>query len=165
MRKRLTKRALFRGQLDQREAIRPPGAAEDFYSRCDQCGACAPACPRGIIHIDGAGFPNADPARASCLFCGACADACATGALNPSIKWNVRARVSASCLSFNGVTCRACEDQCDEQAIRFRPMTAGRSLPDFDLERCTGCGACSKPCPAHAISFFEHTQPNGESPC
>lgn len=136
---------------------RPPYAiAEaDFRSLCERCDACREACETGIIGRDGEGYPILLFGQASCSFCGDCANVCDTGAL--SVKqarpWTVRADVKASCLSFNAVTCRACEDSCEAGAIRFRLMTQGRALPLIDETACTGCGSCAVICPNQSIEM------------
>jgi ferredoxin-type protein NapF len=61
--------------------------------------------------------------------------------------------ITNSCLSLNGISCRACEDACDPRAIRFRLMTGGRATPVLDEALCTGCGECAYTCPAGAVAF------------
>ncbi|MGH1368899.1 MAG: ferredoxin-type protein NapF [Maritimibacter sp.] len=137
----------------------------DFHELCTQCGACARACPTNIISRDGDGFPVINLAAGACLFCTQCAAACEAEAIVPASGWGMRAQVAASCLSLNGVMCRTCEDHCDARAIRFRLERGGRSTPVFDLDACTGCGACIGPCPAGAIQLV-HPQPRREeTPC
>ena len=153
----LSRAALLRGRLRPAPAKpRPPwGLPESaFIQHCDGCGDCLPVCEPGILVRDGAGYAVADFARGACTFCGACADACPTGALvraDDASPWTLRASVTAACLSARGTACRACEDACDESAIRFRPLTRGRALPTIRAEGCTGCGACVAPCPVAAI--------------
>jgi len=55
-------------------------------------------------------------------------------------RCNVIAYFKGSCLSFNGITCRACDENCQTDAIRFNLMTGGRSVPPVKEESCTGCG-------------------------
>lgn len=60
-------------------------------------------------------------------------------------------RVAETCLEERGVSCRLCEDACDEQAIRMRPMLQGRNRVHVDPEACTLCGLCLAVCPVDAI--------------
>lgn len=64
-------------------------------------------------------------------------------------------RISALCLSVKGITCRSCEDACDQRAIRFRPERGGRAHPRVDAERCTACGDCLPVCPVSALTLDE----------
>ncbi len=64
-----------------------------------------------------------------------------------------RARVSGKCLAARGTVCRTCGEHCEPQAIRFRLLPAGRSLPIIADERCDACGECVRVCPAQAMSL------------
>lgn len=157
-----TRRGLLRGDLgDRRGAVmRPPGAQPGFERLCDDCGACAPACPQGIVRRDARGGPVLDFSRGACTFCGDCARACPTGALRAEDQgdWPWRARILDTCLSVQGVSCRTCEDLCEMRAIRFRLVPGGRALPVLETGSCTGCGECAAGCPAQSITF-ERPQP------
>ncbi len=149
---------LIRGRMmPAREVLRPPHSLPEnaFLDQCDRCDKCLTACPTHVIRHDAAGFPRLEFGSASCTFCSACAEACPTGALSQDHAdvWNVMAHIKGNCLSFNGITCRACDENCEEGAIRFRLMTHGRSLPLVDETRCTGCGACAVICPNDAIDM------------
>ena len=161
----VSKRDMLHGRIGQQAQQRPPGAIFMFEDACTGCADCVSACPTQIIEIETCGLAKIDLTKGQCLFCSQCAETCQPSALIPVEGWSVRASITASCLSYNGTLCRACEDQCEEQAIAFRLLTGGRSLPVIDLDRCTGCGACAAPCPTQSISFFEHSQPTGDSSC
>lgn len=66
------------------------------------------------------------------------------------------AQVDASCLAFSGISCRVCEDNCPERAIRFRPQLRGRETPVVSAELCTACGECVPICPVSALSISEY---------
>ncbi|MGI9506278.1 MAG: 4Fe-4S dicluster domain-containing protein [Geminicoccaceae bacterium] len=63
--------------------------------------------------------------------------------------------IDECCLSLAGIVCRVCQDFCDPDAIRFRPLGQGRSEPQVDLERCTLCLACAEACPVAAVHVSE----------
>ncbi|MBN7784216.1 ferredoxin-type protein NapF [Ponticoccus gilvus] len=161
MTSKLSRRSVLRGRLSRTdpERLRPPGAQGDFARLCTGCGDCARACPEGIVIRHSSGEPVLDFTKGACTFCNACAEACETGALipAPASDWPWRAVITDSCLSLNGIACRACEDACDARAIRFRLMTAGRAAPVLDADQCTGCGECAFTCPAGAVSFEART--------
>ena len=166
-----SRRAFLRGSFtetrpDQPRAPRPYGAVSEaaFAEACTRCGDCARACPEQLIRRDSAGLPVLVFADTACTFCGACTEACETGALVAGTPWAWRADVDASCLSASGVQCRACEDFCDAQAIRFRLQTAGRALPQIDTEASTGSGACLAPCPTGALTHIQQSPPTETNP-
>lgn len=151
-----SRRRFLRGRPRAPAPLRPPWALPEgeFTDRCSRCGDCLKACPTHILVPGEGGYPGVDFSRGECTFCGDCRTACPTGALAPGeIPWRLTLSVAESCLPRSGVECRSCEDACEPAAIRFRPRLGGPSLPDIDLERCTGCGACVSPCPVGAISL------------
>ena len=154
----LSRRNLIRGQFTRAPRLpRPPYAIpeRDFRTRCQRCDDCIKSCDTGIIGKDEDGFPVLRFGHAKCTFCGACADACKSGALNINAprSWTISAHIDETCLSLVGTTCRACEESCGADAIRFRLMTGGRALALVDENRCTGCGNCAVVCPSHSIKM------------
>ena len=158
----LQRRELLAGRRkDARPFPRPLGALVSetaFRTACTQCGACAAACPDDIIRRDPRGFPVVDVSAGGCSFCGTCAEACPATALSGNRTWPWRLAVAGTCLGAFGVTCRACEDNCDAAALRFTPMTKGRSAVGIDPDRCTGCGACIAACPVGALALVPLAQ-------
>jgi ferredoxin-type protein NapF len=152
----LQRRAFLRGRaMPHRPRI--PWARVDFTERCERCDDCIRACQPQILQPGDGGFPEVNFHLGGCTFCGQCVNHCRHDAFEPlqSRPWQLRIAFQDHCLSANGVTCRACGDQCDENAIRFRLQTGGRALPILDQQRCTGCGACLAPCPNNSIRLEE----------
>ena len=155
----VARRDLLRGRLTPGAApIRPPGAIveKDFLSLCVPCDDCISACSHGLVDHDKEGRPVINFAQATCVFCRDCTRACPSGALDElqARPWQVMAHIDKDCLSRNGITCRTCADHCDEQAIRFKLKTRGRSQPIISDELCTGCGACVRICPNKSIAMI-----------
>lgn len=151
------RRNFLRGQFARGQGpLRPPWALGEaaFLERCTRCGDCARACPTGIIVMCDSGYPAVDFQRGECRFCGDCVTVCAPGALQRDAErppWTIRARLGESCLAARRIECRVCGEQCDAQAIRFPPRAGGPPLPEIDVSRCAGCGACIAPCPVGAL--------------
>jgi ferredoxin-type protein NapF len=137
--------------------IAPPWAdAAKLFELCSGCGACAAACPQGIVVSDG-GHPSVDFRRGECTFCGACAGACPAPIFGTVIErpWTLVADIRDSCFAFNGIVCQSCRDSCPESAIRFELAFRSAPRPRVDAQACTGCGACAAGCPAEAIEIGE----------
>ncbi|MBO9477041.1 ferredoxin-type protein NapF [Shimia sp. R11_0] len=149
------RRHVLQGRFDAADVLRPPGACgpEIFENLCTHCGDCAEACPQAIITADQNGFPILDVSLRACTFCGKCTEVCKTEALSDAHPWMWRADIAETCLSVHAISCRACEDHCDEVAVRFRLMTTGRAQPEIDRDLCSGCGACVGACPTQSISL------------
>ena len=153
-----SRRAFLTGRLSGEDdsAMWPPGAArENFPDLCTRCGDCVSVCPENVLALNAQGLPVFQPQDAGCTFCGDCADACKTEALDLArfAAWPWRAQVADTCLSLNAVSCRVCQDSCDQGAIGFRLKTGGSADPVLNDDACIGCGACATACPAGAISL------------
>ena len=160
----LSGRDVLRGHSVQADPIymRPFGAdPARFDDLCRDCSACLSACPEGIIVTAADGRAAVDLRRGACNFCQACAQACPTGALRDDNQtWDWHARIDTQCLSIQGISCRACQDVCEPRAISFRLATAGRAMPQLELDSCTGCSGA---CPADAIRFDHRPQKEEEA--
>ena len=150
-----SRRRFFRGGSNAEAVPRPPWAADEarFPELCTRCDLCIDGCPENILRRGSGGFPELDFRKGGCTLCGACLEACEPGALSitvhPPLPWTMT--VSDQCLSAQGITCRACGDECEQHAIRFRLMVGGRAEVTVVAEACNGCGACIRFCPADAI--------------
>ena len=152
-----SRRSFLRGAFGETLPMRPFGAGTEatFAAACDGCGDCIRACGPAILTAGRDGRPLMHFDENACTFCSDCIRACDRGALQVDRPWTWRALADATCLSANGVACRACQDHCDPGAIRFRLQAGGRARPEFDPADCTGCGACVAPCPADAIRLAQ----------
>jgi len=153
-RRGLFKRLLHPGRTASLVPCRPPGArAEaDFIDLCSRCEACLRACPSQIIVRGDGGFPELNFSAAGCTGCGDCISACQPQALQPGAPaWPMgQVSVSGDCLANQGVTCQACKDACDLQAIEF-PITLTTPQPVFNPDVCVACGECVSVCPVNSL--------------
>jgi len=157
----LSRRNFLRGAPRQTAPQRPPWALPevDFRARCTDCNDCVEACPEGII-VNRANLPEIDFGQGGCTFCGDCVKACEAGAfvvpadcdnLSNCVPWSLRANFDHRCIAASGTECRICGEQCEVEAIRFKPRVGGPPIPMIDGIKCNGCGACVGPCPTRAI--------------
>lgn len=140
-------------QPDPAQTLLPPWLAASALDRCTGCGACAAACPTGIVEMARA-RPTLSFASGECTFCGACAETCPEGLFDRNREaLPYRPDIAAHCLPRAGIDCQACRDACPQEAIRFPPRRGGPFLPQVTASLCTGCGACVAPCPVSAIEL------------
>ncbi|GKX63893.1 ferredoxin-type protein [Pragia fontium] len=161
----LSRRNLLRGQWRRSSAIRPPWSIEEqrFVDGCSRCHACVEACETGVIIVSNArAFPEIDFQRAECTFCGRCAEVCPEPLFRPleTQPWQRIAVINQTCLTYQGVTCRSCQDVCEPNAIKFRLRLGGTAQPELDQQSCTGCGSCVRSCPVQAITTRESDKDN-----
>lgn len=150
----LGRRSFLRGRFaPPRHATTPPWSRhETLAAACTGCGACAEACPQGIIQMGAGQWPTVDFSSGECTFCGRCAEACAEPVFDRAMRpFPHVAQIGEVCFAARGVVCQSCRDACPEMAIGFRPRIGGPALPVLSPERCSGCGACIAICPASAI--------------
>lgn len=147
-------------------AIRPPWVnLTDFYDKCTACNACINVCEMRIIKAGAGGYPEIDFSlgRNECSFCQACVNACEHDVFRSSTEtaWEHKVEIASSCLTQMGVECRACEDCCEQRAIRFKRALGGIAIPILNLENCNGCGACLSGCPTGAIKLLKEERKDG----
>lgn len=141
-------------------AIRAPWTnLADFYEKCTACDACIKVCEMQILKRGAGGYPEVDftLGHKECSFCKACVNICEQDVFCPSseIAWTHKVEISSACLTQMGVECRACEDNCEQRAIRFQRTLGGIAKPGLNLENCNGCGACLSSCPTNAIRVLK----------
>lgn len=106
------------------------GLPEVDEEKCTACGACAKACPRGIIEIR----PKGPKGRRVVVLC------------NNKDKGAIAGKVcKVSCIG-----CGKCVKVCD----KFEAITLENNLAYIDAEKCRMCRKCEEACPKGAIQGF-----------
>lgn len=154
----LSRRALLKANFKaSQQPVRLPWVRDEleFVDACSRCGDCIKACPENIVIKGDGGFPELNFSRGECTFCTDCVTSCSEDlfASLDDHPWSLKADITDECLSVKKVVCIICKEQCEAEAISFIPKVGSVSQPILDLEKCTGCGACVKPCPAKAIKL------------
>ena len=149
---------LLGGRFEPRPPWSLPG--ELFFQACCRCGLCIEACPENILVTDRFRFPRVDFQLGYCSFCGMCREVCDSASVehhrqsafhHKEPPWSITVRISDQCLAARGVLCRTCGEECTERAITFIHQQGGVASPSVKPEKCTGCGACVRPCPTGAV--------------
>jgi ferredoxin len=148
---------------EDRFPVKPPGATDDFYSRCIRCGLCYFACNLAgynAIRLGGPGdgfrllgTPIVDRAWSNpCTLCMECTKVCPTGALAEIPKEKARMGIALIdpdlCWAWNSGDCKSCAKACPfgAEVFEFTFNEWGvhtRVRPD----KCRGCGLCVQACP------------------
>lgn len=118
------------------------GLPEVDEEKCTACGACAKACPRGIIEIRLKGPKG----RRVVVLC------------NNKDKGAVANKAcKASCIG-----CGKCVKTCE----KFQAITLENNLAYIDAEKCKMCRKCEEACPKGAIHAFNFPprKPKAEEP-
>ena len=143
------------------QGIRPPWSIDEtmFVAGCTRCDDCIGVCETQILVRGDGGFPEVKFSQGECTFCQKCVDVCKQPIFRPhfdqnELPWLHKIDIQANCLAFNGVECRACEDNCESRAIRFKREIGGIAKPQVNLEACNGCGACIAVCPVSAVKIL-----------
>ncbi len=163
----VSRRNFLSGQLRAADPIRPPWAtvSSSFTRLCSRCDACIDHCPETILRRGDGGFPEVDFSRGECTFCEKCLEVCRDLALvrmPGRSPWALKAEIGNRCIVLEGVVCRSCLEQCEPAAIRLHYEGGRMAKPRLSLERCTGCGACVRPCPVGAVRVAAMTDPSRE---
>lgn len=154
----LKRRAFLRGKpkFAAADVPLPWSNHESITDNCTRCGDCKSICPEKIITIGDGGFPTLDFSQSECSFCGKCKEICKVDVFNdiqlPILQADAKINFD-KCLPEKGIHCEACRDSCDEIAISMKMRIGLPPKPQIDITKCTGCGACYKPCPATAIKI------------
>ncbi|MBQ7494205.1 MAG: Fe-S cluster domain-containing protein [Bacteroidaceae bacterium] len=114
------------------------GLPEVDEEKCTACGACAKACPRGIIEIRLKGLKN----RRVVVLCN-----------NKDKGAQTRKACSVGCIA-----CQKCVKVC-----KFEAITVDQNLAHIDAEKCKLCRKCEDECPQNAIHAFNFP-PKKEKP-
>jgi ferredoxin-type protein NapG len=156
--------------------LRPPGATEDFYSRCIRCGLCYFACNLMGYNAIRLGDANDGPRllgtpivdrqwKYPCTLCMECTKVCPTGALAEIPKEQVQMGIALIdpdlCWAWNSGDCKSCAKACPfgAEVFEFTFNEWGvhtRVRPD----RCKGCGLCISACPVGGAAI--HVLPRDE---
>ena len=102
------------------------GVAYIDDNACTGCGACAPACPKGVIEV----VSDGKKAIITCISTEKGAD--------------TRRACTAGCMG-----CTLCKKECPENAIEIK-----NNLAVVDFEKCSGCEKCVSVCPTSAIRML-----------
>ena len=170
-----------KGQGRTTSVLRPPGAvdAARYYQLCLRCGACARACPVGIIRsrwdsetvlawLTPEVWIEEDYCREDCC---ACMQVCPSGAIaRGDLDRKRQSPIGLAvvdmdrCLLALDQECRAmCLEECPYAAISLNEWTweDPQRYPIVEAAKCPGCGACVLACtPIDAMAIL----PPGVSP-
>lgn len=154
----LSRRALLKANFKSyQQPIRLPWVRDEaeFVDTCSRCGNCINTCQEKIIVKGDGGFPEINFNRGECTFCTDCVKSCEEDLFTSldDHPWSLKVLITDECLSVKNVICVVCKEQCETEAISFIPKYKSVSQPVLLSEKCTGCGACVKPCPVQAIKL------------
>lgn len=141
---------------------RPPGALPEpeFLATCLLCGQCVEVCPRETLELTdleagpACGTPRVLTRAAGCDLCAGretlrCIEVCPSAALQPvaeerELEMGLAVIDRDTCLSWQGVVCRACWHACPYPGEAL--VLDWRTRPTVVAEACIGCGLCDHAC-------------------
>ena len=94
--------------------------------KCTACGACAKACPRGIIEL----IPASATEMVLC-------------------RNKTKGKAVMDVCSVGCIACGLCEKNCPSDAIHVVD-----NIAHIDQSKCTGCGTCVTKCPRKIIHII-----------
>ena len=146
-------------QPDRGAPLAPPNAVERglFDIKCVACGRCMEHCKGGCLTPSLSarrfGQPEMDFRKGYCIAgcAGACAKSCPTGAIRPFGAAKRRDLRNGTAVWTKKNCIRATEEvECTacSRKCPAKAITIIDGFPKVDQEKCTGCGACEHVCPA-----------------
>ena len=144
------------------DRLRPPGALPEpeFLATCLRCGQCVETCPAETLVLTdleaglACGTPRVDSRKAGCDLCAGhetlrCIEVCPSAALQPveqhrDVRMGLAVLDRDTCLSWQGVVCRACWHACPFPGEAL--VLDWRTRPTVVAESCIGCGLCDHAC-------------------
>ena len=104
------------------------GLPEVDATKCTACGACAKACPRGIIEVRNVSGENKDAFVVTCM--------------NKDKGADAMKICGSSCIA-----CKKCQNACGSDAVQVV-----NNVAYINPETCVLCGACYEACPRGTIA-------------
>ncbi|MBC7333794.1 MAG: 4Fe-4S binding protein [Actinobacteria bacterium] len=152
----------YSGAKSCKAASRYVGGTKKCPYGCLGFGDCVEVCPEGAIHMDKErNIAVIDPEK--CNGCGLCVKECPKNIIK-LVPANTKIAFLCSYDSLKDIPgrekcdrgcihCRKCYKACEYEAIVWNKEKA---IPEFDIEKCTLCGACVKACPQNTLTEFSN---------
>lgn len=148
------KRADYQGLQNCREAMIASGGTKACRFGCMGLGSCVTACSFGAMSMGDKGLPVVD--KEKCTACGKCRDACPKGIID-LIPMDQRIHVDCRSKDKGKVVRGVCSTGCIgckacTKVCPAEAITVEDNLARIDYSKCIQCGACVKKCPTGAIA-------------
>lgn len=147
-------RADYYGLSDCREAVIANGGPKECRFGCIGLGSCVKVCQFDALTMSDKHLPVVNVEN--CTACGKCVDTCPKGIIE-LIPKNSIVHVDCRSKEKGKIVRGACEVGCIgcRACTKVCPadaITVENNLAHIDYEKCINCGACMKKCPTGAIS-------------